>query len=524
MSIGDVFSALGAGECSAVGGAGCIGSVEDENENEDEDEQKRDADESQYSKLAGAWNRCNGLRFGERAMPSGPASTWVGKRGAVDPRKWCFRNVIYSGWEATMLNKSATDGAVGQTRRKLDLLNGVASLCDDALSEASQLSILKAASPIVIGVAHDATPRQVSFGTHAESICTHARYIVRKPDGIGWRTVSYDHFLQLKGARMKPKFGVLEIFGQRHSIAFQDEDGLEVNQHIVTKPFVLMAGTASCIFRAEQLGAEQINFNALFQIARSVPAIMVFECCDHCKANKRKVKRCADLVAAADAPGNLYYESSSCGSHDCHTIISEYNHEAQIIGDIHAVEYIAHLPSLYNMIVAGVHRFLLNNLVIHEDIEPPDDYRRHTAAILDMSLMRMRLHVRGNMDDDPFDLTNASWVAEKDDACKQVLDLFNGDVRLDQPEFFGKRGVSRDEVCDQMVAAALNAGLIPGMRSDMPSTIKWGSCSKAMCRQVAGFMIHNILGGALHYGFPSAAGGEDEDDETDFRRIAEKGK
>ena len=87
-------------------------------------------------------------------------------------------------------------------------------------------------------------------------------------------------------------------------------------------------------------------------------------------------------------------------------------------------------------------------------IEPPDDYRRHTAAILDMSLMRMRLHVRGNMDDDACDLTNASWVAEKDDACQQVLDLFNGDVRLDQPEFFGKRGVSRDEVCDQMVAAA----------------------------------------------------------------------
>ncbi len=115
-------------------------------------------------------------------------------------------------------------------------------------------------------------------------------------------------------------------------------------------------------------------------------------------------------------------------------------------------------------------------------------------------------------------------MAEKDDACQQVLDLFNGDVRLDQPEFFGKRGVSRDEVCDQMVAAALNAGLIPGMRSDMPSTIKWGSCSKAMCRQVAGFMIHNILGGALHYGFPSATAGEAEDDETDFRRIAEKVK
>ena len=41
MSIGDVFSALGAGECSAVGGAGCIGSVEDETVHEDEDEQKR---------------------------------------------------------------------------------------------------------------------------------------------------------------------------------------------------------------------------------------------------------------------------------------------------------------------------------------------------------------------------------------------------------------------------------------------------------------------------------------------------
>ena len=95
-----------------------------------------------------------------------------------------------------MLNKSATDGAVGQTRRKLDLLIGVASLCEDALSEASQLSILKAASPIVIGVAHDATPRQVSFGAHAESICTHACYIVRKPNGIGWRTVGYDHFLE----------------------------------------------------------------------------------------------------------------------------------------------------------------------------------------------------------------------------------------------------------------------------------------------------------------------------------------
>jgi len=524
MSIGDVFSALGAGECSAVGGAGCIGSVEDENENEDE--QKMDADEFQYSKLAGAWNRCNGLRFGERAMASGPSSSWVGKRGAVNPRKWCFRNVIYSGWEATMLNKSATEGAVGQTARKLDLLTGVASLCDNALSEASQLSILKAASPIVIGVAHDATPRQVAFGPYAESICTHARYIVRKPDGIGWRTVSYDQFLELKGARMKPKFGILEVFGQRHSIAFQDEDGLEVNQHILTRPFVLMAGTASCIFRAEQMGAEQINFNALFQIARSVPAIMVFECCDHCKANKRKVRRCADLVAAADAPGNLYYKSSSCGSHDCHTIISEYNCEAQIIGDIYAVEYIAHLPSLYNKIVAGAHRFLLGNLVIIEDIEPPDAYRRHTAAILDMSLMRMHLHVRGNMDD-ASDLTNDDWVAEKDDVCKQVLDIFNGDVRLDQPECFREKGVSRVEVCNQMVAAALNAGLIPGMRSDMPSTTKWGSCSKAMCRQVAGFMIHNILGGALHHGFPSADGGVvdvDEDDETDFRRIAEKGK
>ena len=196
MSFEDVFAALDNEEdqqqISVIPGA--IGSVEDETVHEDEDEQKTDG--YQYNKLAGAWNRCNGLRFGERAMPSGPASTWVGKRGAVDPRKWCFRNVIYSGWEATILNKSPTAGAVGQTKRKLDLLMGVASLCNDALSEASQLSILKAASPIVIGVAHDATPRQVSFGTHAESICTHARYIVRKPDGIGWRTVGYEHFLQ----------------------------------------------------------------------------------------------------------------------------------------------------------------------------------------------------------------------------------------------------------------------------------------------------------------------------------------
>lgn len=72
--------------------------------------------------------------------------------------------------------------------------------------------------------------------------------------------------------------------------------------------------------------------------------------------------------------------------------------------------------------------------------------------------------------------------------CKNIAVLFNGDPRLPYPVHIvvpATRGLSRFDVADMMTDVYLQAGLLSGCRSELPSQNRWGTMNDVLQGQVA---------------------------------------
>ena len=123
---------------------------------------------------------------------------------------------------------------------------------------------------LVLNRAHDATPVNMLFGTLVNQLMEFARYLVRRTDGPGWELKTLEAFQALKGNRVKPRFGVLELHVSQDSIAWTDELGTTRKAVIVNPPKFLANATASVIFRACENANPAFCIDAIKDIASKV--------------------------------------------------------------------------------------------------------------------------------------------------------------------------------------------------------------------------------------------------------------
>ena len=86
-----------------------------------------------YNKLAGAWNKMHGLRHGERAQTLNAGGPGTHK---VQKNKSHFGRVVFKAWE-NVRRKSCNmpSAAIGETKRDLDVLGGMAALHQDSIED-----------------------------------------------------------------------------------------------------------------------------------------------------------------------------------------------------------------------------------------------------------------------------------------------------------------------------------------------------------------------------------------------------
>ena len=310
-----------------------------------------------YSGLRKAWNRTNGLRFGDRAVKP-PSSTASGKRKGtwhragcklgknfckkqhVHKNKWILSNVVSKAW-AEVGRSTFKSVGLGSTFRVFDIFTGVAMLCQNALSaEMRRVFELPLVRPPMVVVkknaekhvllivrSHDATPRLVNFGSLGPSVWAWARYLVRRADGPGWKLVDLEHLRAEKGSKIQPKSGVLEFFAQTNQVCWASMDnagGTAYNtQAMLVPPFVLSRANGSTIFHALEKGSLLLDLAHLKKMDTTL--VLIHECLDSCRPNKRKV-----AGYAAELPANVLYWPQYCSVHLLHLgIVAGYDEAAR---------------------------------------------------------------------------------------------------------------------------------------------------------------------------------------------------
>ena len=215
-------------------------------------------------------------------------------------------------------------------------------------------------------------------------------------------------------------------------------------------------------------------------------------------------------------------------------VITDSIDEKNLIGDLVAIEFTAHVPNTFNRMVVAFRAWLHRDLELHEGA-PPERFLQHTRHVLKYTLFRFRELIRGRLtyapdgqvvstqDGSQPHCRSSCRPGSLDVALAVLQEKWSGDIRLKRPQFWlnGRDRAERAEICDEMAAAAINAGLLQGDRDTLPSTNRWGTCLEAGARLGAGIMFHDSVSASLVNGVGSWADGDaGEDYEEDFRRKA----
>jgi hypothetical protein len=491
---------------------------------------------TKYKGLASAWNGSRfGLRHGDRAQSLSNSSslklrTPAGRRRTVNENKWHLRNVVLFSYRDIGKHAPHRKTDVGDSRRPLDALVGSVALHDAALTR-KQRSVMKddVRSGLVINRNHDATPINATFGSFAIQLADFARYLHKREDGK-WILKSLEAMREIRGASFQPRFGVVEFFVQRDTICYLDESGKQCNRTFMCKPCILSKSNASTIFNALEQSNPVLDLESLAAIAERVKLVLISECPDGLPANGRKMKATHERLGS-----NILYVKGHCVGHVGHLIIEDGMSEKEVIGDMHAIQYIAHIPSTFNRMVATARRFILEHLELHSG-PPPIEYAQHTSAVLRHTIRRYADYVRGRLDISTalrtggVDAADVSKVSKREAplsiACERILVTWNGDVRKKKPSYWlnGRDPAERETIVNEMTASALHGGLLQGERNCLPSTNKWGTCAEAGARASAGFMICDILGSTLVHTFNRWENGDPGEEHSEDFRLRGKAK
>ncbi len=436
--------------------------------------------------------------------------------------RWAFESTLrlaYQGVGAAA--RSGRAGELGQTRRVLECLVAHAALAQQALRRGMRC-VFAPTGVVVINRAADSTPRLLSFGQLSGVLAGHARYLCKKADGQGWDLLSLDRWQALH-PRCRPKFGVLEVFAQLCSVHWQTAEG-RWNENYFVQPCVLQAASASNMQAALEVGVPELTICKLQEIAAQNTIVILHETMDSCKANNRlSAYRCKAL------PTRVLYVKMPCAAHLIHLAIVNgppATAEDKVIGDVYAFEYVGRISTHFNAMLRSLRAFLEEHIVVIDDGRAPShDARLHLEQLLEYTVRRGFAHVRGSL---PLDSEETVFAGHEDAsvnrACEKLLLVFNGDPCLPYPvhvKVAETRHLSKQEIVDMAVDAVLDARLLPGCVSSLPSKNRWGTMQVCLERQVAGFLLHNIAGSVAERTFRTWEDGDAPGDD-DVRLLVQK--
>ena len=399
---------------------------------------------------------------------------------------------------------------VDGSRRSLEMLVTGSGLVGSRFRNAETAfhgSVVARGKPLFIARHFDGTPMLFKFGRLQDTLKGIARYLdlVETPHGKRWKTISYAEFCRLHPrAAKKPSFGVLELFARTLSVHVED-----VSQTFIQPPCVLERTTGSCSLSAVNAGAPSFSTDAIIELAKEVEAIILDDCPDGCKANLR-----LKLFVGKQLPANvLYNESSFCCVHRLHNIITKAMCESALVGHIHACHFVMNIHQRREKLHSGLRQLVGSELVVFH-CEPPAEYKAHTKAVIDATILRRMKLVRaraiaqeGDEEGEVLRLTRTyeAFVA----AVPGLMAMFNGDIRKGRIEHYccgcckdAEGRFSRDVCVDNMVSAATSVGLFGDLDNTKPEKSKWLSSSGYLAMLAAGIAIHRVLPRVWNIAFP----------------------
>lgn len=387
--------------------------------------------------------------------------------------------------------RSGIAGGIGQTRRTLECLAVISSLARRSQRDAFA-SAFRPTGGVVIDRRFDATPVLVQFGMVGDQLRRFARYLMQCPQTGKWLLLRLEDYRRLRGMRVRPQFGVVELLAQNASIRWLDEHGVRNPESIFVPPCAVASSCASNIWQALQALAPETDDAALVALSNRVRIAILHDVADSCAANLRLI-----AFVASRLPSNMLHVHVPCVAHVVHLILtgspSDCASESTAIGDVYAGELIGRIPTHHERMIANVKVWLERELVIHDDGRQPSEVDRcHFEGVLENTLLRYVNHVRGRLlqTDDPASTLSSPKVLQRlEDGCAKLKAFFNGDLRLPYPQHIvcdSTRGLSRPELVEMGTRAIIDSCLIPGLMSALPSKSRWGSMLECLQRQVAG--------------------------------------
>ena len=476
---------------------------------------------SMYQRLANAWDDVHGLRQGERAADLGALSRRRHKN------KWSFVHSIKLAYKSVGARASSgKPGELGATRRGCETLAAHSSLAVLAQTRGYRQALCQQPPEvIVIDRSLDATPLLVSFGQLEGAVAGHARYLVPpKEPGQRWTLVTLEELQRIR-PRSRPKFGVLDVVAQDCQIRWAHASGRRADNLFVPPCFVASTGSSN-LWAAHELALPELDRANVAGLCTTAKWVLFNMTPDSCPANLRMVNHLADGM-----PPNAFLNVLPCVAHTCHLILTGGASiaEDRVIGDVHALEYVARIPSHYNTLLATLSRFVHDHLQILDDGRRPcpEDADR-LGRLLALTVRRRIDHVRGRLlvcDDPDSAFAPGRRAEDMDSICERLQLIFNGDIRLPHPVHIkteATQHMSRGELVHAAVDAFVRAGLLPGGSATVPSKNRWGSMAASLEGQVGGFLLHDLLGAAVSRTFVSFEDGDPLTEEADVRQVTRR--
>ena len=334
----------------------------------------------------------------------------------------------------------------------------------------------------VIAKHYDTTPSKVRFGRLQSLLLPLARYAVLKDDGQ-WSLVSHEEYVKtkIKGRQFSIKQGVLDIITVSASLIYMDTDSTLHGFRYFSRPAVIAAGNASCIFRATEQLARPFDLDCIRRLCANVRFMFYTEVPDGHSANDRKKEKTKQLL-----PDNCGFVESKCSGHQAERIIQ--GKEKRVVGNVHAVCMTCGHVTNQNRLQGKLMELLQE---LDYNIGDPDPISlKHNKSVLVHTILRGDAYGKGsihNIDIDKVDLTEFP-------AVQKFYEICNGDWRRGRVSFFtAGRDIGRNEAMSLMFGAIIEIGVLQPCVGTSPSIDDWLSTGKYAGRTSLGIMFNNLL-------------------------------
>ena len=245
---------------------------------------------------------------------------------------------------------------------------------------------------------------------------------------------------------------------------------------LLCAPTVIQSTSGSCIFSACNHVSVGLSLERLCEIGQKTKVFVLSELPDNAKSNYRK--KCAWAEAL---PNNcMYLRDLGCCAHRVHRVIAAATREEKIVGDIHAVSFIASQPRYRSTMSQKLREVVASDFEVVAAADPA--WKPHMSLVLNHTLGREFHYVKArglNACASDHNLSQAALARISDLAI-----FVNGDIKSNKIVHVCTGCCRNREESIENVSAVIEAAIFSQLGGEQPSNNRWGSCSRHLGIQV----------------------------------------